>query len=227
MSNKSHFIAIVGGSGSGKSWLSGRLQEYFGRRLTRVSLDDFYRDRSRLPASRREHLNFDHPNAIDWELFRKWLLAARAGRAAALPRYDFKTHSRQPSSSTWSQAPLVAVDGLWLLWKASLRRLFDFSVFIDCPAEVRLERRASRDLVERGRTVVSVRRQFAEVVAPMHEIYVDPQMRWADLVLSHPLGEGDLYRVAARLTDMLSSISSSHPLNAFYQTKQVGKGCCI
>jgi uridine kinase len=105
--------------------------------------------------------------------------------------------------------------------------MFDFTVFIDCPAEVRLERRASRDLMERGRSVVSVRRQFAEVVAPMHEIYVDPQIRWADLVLSHPLGEGDVYRVAARLTDMLSSINSSHPLNTCHQTKQVGKGCCI
>jgi len=205
------FIAIVGGSGCGKSWLSRRLQEHLGRRVSRVSLDDFYRDRSHLSPRRREALNFDHPNSIDWELFQKWILAARANRATTMPRYDFKTHTRETEDAPWSPTPLVLVDGLWLHWRPAIRRLFVFSVFIDCPGEVRLQQREARDLMERARTRMSIQRQFKEVVAPMHETYVEPQMLWADLVLSHPVGEGDVYLVAARLTDLLSPTITSHP----------------
>ena len=197
------FIAIVGGSGSGKSWLGHRLGEYFGMQAARVSLDDFYRDRSHLSRQRRESINFDHPNAIDWPAFQKWIVTVRAGRPAMVPHYDFKTHTRKTESRPWTPAPLILIEGLWLLWRAAVRRLFDFSFFVDCPSDIRLQRREKRDVAERGRTRTSVRRQFRQVVSPMHEIYVAPQIRWADMVLSHPIGEADVYRVAVRLTDLL------------------------
>jgi uridine kinase len=198
-----HLIAIVGGSGSGKSWLGHRLEQYFGTQAARVSLDDFYRDRSHLPEKRRATINFDQPAAIDWAAFQKWIVMARAGRPAIVPHYDFKTHTRARETRSWTPAPLILVEGLWLLWRAAVRRLFDFSIFVDCPADIRLQRREKRDLAERGRTRSSVRRQFRQVVAPMHEIYVAPQIRWADMVLNHPIGEADVYRVAVRLTELL------------------------
>jgi len=227
MTTKSRFVAIVGGSGCGKSWLSHRLQEHFRRRASRVSLDDFYRDRAHLSPARREALNFDHPNAIDWERFQKWILAARANRPARLPRYDFKTHTRETENAPWNPTPLVVVEGLWLLWRPAVRRLFDFTVFIDCPGEVRLQRREARDLIERARTRISVRRQFNEIVAPMHETYVEPQMLWADLVLSHPLGEADVYQVAARLRDLLSPTITSHPSARGVKENKSGRVCML
>jgi len=197
------FIAIVGGSGSGKSWLGQRLEQYFGTQAARVSLDDFYRDRSHLSAETREAINFDHPKAIDWPAFQKWIVTARAGRPAGVPRYDFATHIRAAEDQSWTPAPLVLVEGLWLLWRAAVRRLFGFSIFVDCPLDIRLQRREKRDIAERGRTRTSVRRQFRQVVAPMHELYVAPQRRWADMVLRCPVGEADVCRVAVRLTELL------------------------
>jgi len=197
------FIAITGGSGSGKSWLGCRLAQYFGAQCARVSLDDFYRDRSHLTPKRREAVNFDHPNAIDWASFQKWITTLRAGRPANVPRYDFTTHTRVGEMDLSNPAPLILVEGLWLLWRAAVRRLFDFSIFVDCPEDIRLQRREKRDVAERGRTLRSVRQQFRQKVCPMHQIYVEPQVRWADMVLNHPVGEADVYRVAVRLTEFL------------------------
>jgi len=197
------FVAIVGGSGAGKSWLTSRLQEHFGNQGACVSRDDFYRDRSQLTPASRHAINFDHPKAVDWAAFQKWLMTARAGRPANLPRYDFKTHTRLAESVVWEPASIIFIEGLWLLWRAAVRRLFDFTIFMDCPAEVRLQRREARDVLERGRTRAFVRKQFRNTVAPMHGLYVAPQARWADMVLTHPIGEADVYRVAVRLTELL------------------------
>lgn len=195
--------AITGGSGSGKSWLSERLQERLGDDATIVSLDDFYRDRSRLTLEKRERINFDHPNAIDWRLFTRWIVSARRGCHSMLPCYDFETHTRAARGLSWKPTKVVLVNGLWLLWKDSIRQAFDFSIFVDCPEELRLERRAARDVTERGRTPTGVRRQFSEVVAPMHNLYVAPQAHWANMVLVHPIGEADVDRVINRLRRFL------------------------
>lgn len=198
------FVAITGGSGSGKTWLSNRLQEHFGSRAARISLDDFYRDRSNLAPTRRAVTNFDHPNAIDWPLFQELMAATRSGVPITLPRYNFKNHTRVSEGLPWQPAALVLVDGLWLLRRPAVRQLFDFSIFLECPEELRLKRREARDISERGRSANSVRRQFAKVVAPMHEQYVAPQSRWADMLLTYPIGEADIYRVTIRLTALLT-----------------------
>ena len=136
------------------------------------------------------------------------MIIARSGRPGALPRYDFKNHARLRETVPWQPAALVLVEGLWLLWRAAVRRRFDFCIFLDCPANVRLQRREARDVAQRGRTSRSVRRQFREVVVPMHDLYVAPQSRWADMVLTHPIREADVYRVAVRLTELLPSVNS-------------------
>src|SRR5579859_2463241 len=169
-------IAIVGGSGAGKTRLAERLQHALGPRTARLSQDDFYRDLGHLPPSSRVTVNFDHPRAIDWLSFEAVLRDCRAGGATAVPQYNFDTHTRLPEKRTLIPGPLVLVEGLWLLWLRQVRDLFDLKIFLDCPEPIRLERRLARDAVERGRTPESVRRQFFRQVAPMHERFVAPQV---------------------------------------------------
>src|SRR5689334_7937823 len=168
-------VAIVGGSSSGKSWLAQRLAELIPARVVRLSMDDFYLDRSHLSPARRSKINYDHPRAIDWRLFERSLRRLRSGEPAQVPQYDFKTHSRLPGYRTIKPAPFVIIDGLWLLRRPKLRKLFDLSVFLDCSRKTRLKRRLSRDCITRGRTLASVRDQFRRTVEPMHVKFVMPQ----------------------------------------------------
>ncbi len=178
------FIAITGGSGSGKSWLARRLKRRLGKRAGILALDDFYRDRSALPPRQRRAFNFDQPAAIDWPLFRRCLEAIRRGETVLLPRYDFATHARRSRPRIWHARPVVLLDGLWLLHRPALRRLYALSVFVDCPDDVRCERRLARDRRERGRSRASVLRQWRAHVQPMHERFVATQARRADVVLN-------------------------------------------
>jgi uridine kinase len=177
-------VAIVGGSGAGKTWLGDRLAAEFGPGVGRISLDDFYRDRSALRAAMRARVNFDHPRAIDWPLFEQVLASCTVGRKMYLPRYDFSSHSRKTEREMLVPGALVLVDGLWLLRRPGVRRLFGYSIFLDCPAQTRLKRRIIRDQAARGRSKRSVIQQFRCQVDPMHRKFVDPQKRWANLVLS-------------------------------------------
>lgn len=176
-------IAIVGGSGSGKSWLAEKLEGALAPHATRLSLDDFYRDRSHLSPARRARLNFDHPRAIDWQEFERTLKALKAGRAGRVPQYDFAEHCRMSLWKILEPKPILLVDGLWLLRRPAVRRLFSWAIFLECPAKVRLQRRLGRDQLRRGRTAASVRQQFQRTVEPMHQLYVAPQGARADLVL--------------------------------------------
>jgi uridine kinase len=203
-SRRPHLIAIVGGSGSGKSWLAERLCTAFAPQAERLSLDSFYRDRSHLPPARRARINFDHPLAIEWDCLETVLNDLLAGRTAHVPDYDFSTHSRGPKWHELTPKRLIFLDGLWLLRRASLRARFDLMIYLDCPTRLRLRRRLARDLQSRGRTAAAVREQFWGTVEPMHTRYVAPQVRWADLVLHKPCTAADLKSIESRLRSLLS-----------------------
>lgn len=195
----SYLVAIVGGSGAGKGWLVSRLCSLLGERACHVELDDFYRDRSALPPERRAQLNFDEPRAIDWLAAQRALLDCKARQETRLPRYDFATHCRTRDREGWTPRPLVFVDGLWLLHRREVRRLFDLKIYLDTPTDLRRSRRLARDVVERGYRPSDVARRFAEDVIPMHDRYVAPQRKWADLVLTQPFVESELADLAQRL----------------------------
>ena len=195
-------VAIVGGSGAGKSWLAEKLQSAFGREATRISLDNFYRDRSTLSLAQRERINFDNPRAIDWPCFEDALRECLAGRRIVVPQYDFTNHCRCRQRTQLASTELVIVEGLWLLRRPSLRRLFALRIFIDCPTRLRLERRLNRDAALRGRTTHSVRRQFRQMVEPMHARFVAPQKRWADAILHAPFGSEDVRRLVERMRNL-------------------------
>jgi uridine kinase len=200
-------VAIVGGSGAGKTWLADRLHRLLGEKGGRLSLDDFYHDQSLLAPSKRPQLNFDRPDAIEWPLFERVLQNYAAGRLARVPHYDFQTHCRVNGLTPVAPRPVVLVEGLWLLQPPAIRRLFSLKIFLECPEKVRLRRRLDRDVKERGRSPASVRRQFRDAVAPMHRRHVEPQARWADLVLRHPHTEAGIQQLHEAIWDLLKSSS--------------------
>jgi uridine kinase len=192
-------VAITGGSGAGKTWLADRLQGLMGRKAGRLTQDNYYRDWSHLPPAKRAAVNFDHPDALDWALFGETLHHLRTGRAARVPSYDFSTHCRIPDVELLRPRPVMLVDGLWLLHRPEISRLFHLRIFLHCPEEERLRRRLARDVAERNRTASGVRQQFHETVAPMHRQFVDPQSGDADLVLHHPCAETEVLQLQDRL----------------------------
>jgi len=202
----------VGGSGSGKSWLADKLAAALGGDAARLSLDDFYRDRSHLSATRRARLNFDHPRAIDWPTLEAVLRQCSAGRPTRLPCYDFATHCRSSKRRILRPKPVILVDGLWLLRRPSMRSLFGFRIFLDCDARTRFRRRLARDLRMRGRTAASVRKQFRETVEPMHRRFVAPQAKYADVILRGERQPSAIGRLAAILRTHADGVSrQGHP----------------
>jgi uridine kinase len=195
----SKLIALAGGSGSGKSWLANRLCEELGDEAMILSLDDFYCDLAHQTFSEREKCNFDHPGAIDWELFENVLCELRNNATAWAPRYDFVSHTRLAGREPRSSRPFVFVEGLWILWPPHLRALFDVRFFMDCPESLRWQRRLARDRSERGRTMDSIRNQFWNVVAPMHERFVEVQKAWADFVIEQPIGQPEFEHMIATI----------------------------
>jgi uridine kinase len=208
---QSRLVAVVGGSGAGKSWFIQRICELLGEKAGHLQLDDFYRDRSKLPLARRARVNFDEPRAIDWRYAERVLLDCRAGHSTELPRYDFATHCRIVERATWEPRPIVFVDGLWLLRRPDLRQLFDLKVYLDTPHTLRRDRRLARDVRERGYSQSETHRRFQQEVLPMHHRYVEPQKRYADIVLSQPFVEGELAVLADRLWTLVETASPLPP----------------
>jgi uridine kinase len=212
-------VAIVGGSGAGKSWLAKKLKAALHPDAAHISLDDFYRDCSRIHPERREKINFDHPRAIDWLTMEKVIADLHAGRGARLPRYDFKTHCRVREKNLLAHKSVVLVDGLWLLHRRSLRRAFGLKIFIDCPVRTRRGRRMLRDLRSRGRTRASILEQLKNTVEPMHTRFVAPQQKWADIVLRHKFGAAEVRRLVRELRARLSGPGSTHSGDGHENTK--------
>ena len=189
--SQARFIAVVGGSGSGKSWITAKIQETLGHEVGTLSLDDFYRDLGHLSEEMRNQTNFDDPAAIDWDALREVLACIGRGEPARIPVYDFATHTRDTETRKLAPARIIVLDGLWLLHHKWLREKFAFSVFIDCPSAERKRRRIERDVRTRGRSIESVVRQFDSHVQPMHELYVEPQRQWASCCVNSPLSDSD------------------------------------
>lgn len=200
-------VGISGGSCAGKTWLADRLLTAFEGHAARLSLDDFYLDRSHLPPSRRARLNFDHPRAIDWQRFEAGLSDFAKGVPTSVPRYDFATHGRLEGDAELSPAPILIVEGLWLLRRPTLRKLIDFKIFIRSSRKLCTERRMRRDISERGRTRAEVREQLSRYTLPMSERFVAPQEKWADAVLTSPVGEKEILEIVNRIETICNSLA--------------------
>lgn len=200
---KVQLVAVVGGSGAGKGWLITRLARLLGDKACHLQLDDFYRDRSHLTPSHRARLNYDIPRAIDWESAESVLRNCRSGQPVSVPRYDFATHSRVIEQITWRPRPVVFVDGLWLLRSPAVRGMFDLKIYLDTPPMLRCQRRLTRDVAERGYLPEVIEERLRRAVLPMHDRYVEPQKKHADLVLAQPFRDAELRALANRLWDLI------------------------
>ena len=194
-------VGICGGSGAGKTTLTQRLVERLGDAEASVlAYDAYYRDLSHLPFAERRRCNYDHPDSLDSELFLEHLDALRRGIAVDVPIYDFSTHTLSGRFERVEAARLLLVEGILLLALAEAVERLDYSVFLDVPEDVRLQRRIHRDMTERGRPEDHVRRQFAATVAPMHDAFVQPSRHQADRIATVT----DVADLADELTTLLS-----------------------
>lgn len=188
-------IGISGGSGSGKTTLARRLAEHFDGRITLLRHDDYYRPHSSLSAAERARLNYDHPEAFDTPLLLQQLRELRQGHAVDAPLYDYRTHDRSRQTRHLTPTPVILVEGILILADPALRELLDIKIFVDTDADVRILRRIRRDVHRRGRSLESVIEQYLTTVKPMHEAFVEPSKKHADLIIP----EGGRNPVAYRM----------------------------
>lgn len=168
-------IAVAGGSGSGKTTFARRFFELMGNSSCLVlSQDSYYIDQSARFTEDGGEVNFDHPSSLDFELLARHLRELKSGESVRVPRYDFATHTRSQSGEPVMPRPVVVVDGTLVLSQEVLLPLFDWSVFLQVPDELRFERRLKRDMAERGRTRAGVQAQWDNHVAPMYRAFVAP-----------------------------------------------------
>ena len=176
-------IGIGGGTGSGKTTLTKRLKERLGSAVTVLSYDNYYKSHPDMPYDERVRLNYDHPSAFDTELLVEHLAALRRGETIAAPVYDFKQHDRSDETMLIAPTGVILVEGILILADERLRSQMDVKIYVDTDADVRILRRVVRDVKQRGRSLESVVTQFLTTVKPMHEQYVEPSRRYADIIV--------------------------------------------
>ncbi|HXU30937.1 MAG TPA: uridine kinase [Thermoanaerobaculia bacterium] len=189
-------LGVAGGTGSGKTTVVRSILDAVGRdRIALIEQDNYYRDVDWTTDASLLHHNFDHPGSIDNELLVEHVRELRAGRPVEVPIYDFVRHRRTDRTRIVEPRPVVLLEGILIFVEPSLRAIQDFKVYVDTDADIRLIRRLTRDLDERGRTVEDVLRQYQETVRPMHLEFVEPSKRWADIIIP----EGGENRVALEM----------------------------
>lgn len=181
---KPYVIGIAGGTGSGKSTFSRELINLLKKdRIVYISHDSYYRDRSDLTFEQRTQLNYDHPDSLETELLVEHLKQLCEGKAVDIPTYDFCTHSRTSETQHLEPQPVILIEGILIFTSKELRDLMDIKIFINTDADIRIIRRMLRDIEERGRSLRSVTDQYFNTVRPMHEAFVEPSKRYADIIV--------------------------------------------
>jgi len=176
-------VGIAGGTGSGKTTVARAVAGAFLDRAVMIEQDCYYIDRGAVPFRDRKDLNFDHPDSIDVPLMMETLIRLKNREPGKVPVYDFTTHTRKKEMIKVGPADVIVVEGILLFHYPELRGMFDFKVFVQTDADIRLLRRIKRDLEERDRTLGSVFSQYLKSVKPMHEMYVEPSKLYADIII--------------------------------------------
>ena len=201
--NNRLFIGIAGGSGSGKTTLAKQLAEYFGDRLSLLRHDDYYKSQASLTLEERANLNFDHPDAFDTKLLIEHLDDLQQGKDILCPIYNYSLHDRSQESRVVKATEVIVLEGILIFENPEILKRLDIKIFVDTDADVRIIRRIKRDVNERGRDLNSVISQYLATVKPMHEAFVEPSKRHADIIVP----EGGMNRVAL---EMISQRINSH-----------------
>lgn len=179
-------IGIAGGSASGKTSVAKKLLENQISKVGSIALirlDDYYKDLSNLSIEKRAATNFDHPDSIDFKLLKTHLMALKAGKKINKPIYDFTIHNRKQETELINPVNVVILEGILTLSELDIRQLCDIKLYVDTPDDIRFIRRLKRDTNDRGRTIESVINQYMDTVRPMHEQFVEPSKRYADIII--------------------------------------------
>ena len=188
-------IGIAGGTGAGKTTLVKIIQNQFHEQVVCISHDSYYKDLSDLSLAKRQKINFDHPNSLETDLLIKHLKELIKGKSIKVPIYDFNVSNRTNRYNLIAPRTVVIIEGILLFSDPILRNLFDIKVYVDAPADIRLGRRIKRDIEERGRTLEHSLNQYLSMSRPMHEQYVEPSKKYADIIIP----EGGKNKIATQM----------------------------
>ncbi|KPN31846.1 uridine/cytidine kinase [Halolamina pelagica] len=183
MSIPSFVVGIAGGTGAGKTTVARLITERVGESVTRIPIDNYYKDLSHLDREEREEINYDHPEAFEWELLCEHLRALSEGQAVEMPQYDFEIHNRKDERVTVLPTDVIIVEGILALYDETINDMMDLRLYVETDADVRILRRIKRDVVQRGRALEDVMDQYLSTVKPMHEQFIEPTKKHADLII--------------------------------------------
>ena len=196
-------IGIAGGTASGKTTIVNKLKEFFKDDVELISHDSYYKEHSDMPYEERAKLNYDHPSSFDTERMIDDIVALKEGHTIYKPVYDFSIHNRVDKTVKVEPKRVILIEGILIFENKELRDLMDIKIFVDTDADERLMRRIIRDMKYRGRTIDSILTQYQETVKPMHEQFVEPSKRYADIIIP----EGGKNRVALHmLVDRINAL---------------------
>lgn len=176
-------IGIAGGSGSGTTTLTNQIAAQFLEQVTVIKHDNYYKAHDDMDYDERSRLNYDHPNAFDTELMIEHLKALKQGKSVECPIYDYTIHNRSKDTITIAPNKVIIVEGILIFENKDLCDLMDIRIFVDTDADLRIIRRIQRDVMERARSLESVINQYLETVKPMHEQYVEPSKKNANVIV--------------------------------------------
>jgi uridine kinase len=200
-------IGVAGGTGSGKTTVAREILRRAGTdQISLIQHDAYYKDLSGLPPAQRAMQNFDHPDALDNALLIAHLQELKAGRPIPIPVYDFTTHTRTNETRRIEPRRVILVEGILIFADEELRRLMDVKIYVDTDGDIRFIRRLQRDIADRGRTMESVIRQYLATVRPMHQEFVEPSKRYADVIIPEGgFNEVAMEMISARIRALLGS----------------------
>lgn len=192
-------IGIAGGTGSGKTTVVKKIVEALPPHYVAVvPLDSYYNDTTHMTEEERHAINFDHPDAFDWKLLTKQINELRLGHAIEQPTYSYLQCNRLPETIHVEPKPVIIIEGIMTLLNKKLREIMDLKIFVDCDPDERLIRNIQRDTIDRGRTVSMVVERYLQVLKPMHEQFIEPTKRYADLIVP----QGGHNKVAIKILTM-------------------------
>ncbi|MCA0452990.1 MAG: uridine kinase [Chloroflexi bacterium] len=203
-------IAVVGGTGAGKTTISNAILERVGsNRIAYIPHDAYYKNLDAVPFIQANVRNFDHPDALDTLLMIDHIKQLQQWQPASIPVYDFTNYRRTDETQLVQPQPIILIEGILLFVEAALRDLFDIKIFVDIDADIRFIRRLQRDIVERGRTIESVINQYLTTVRPMHLQFVEPSRRYADVIIPEGgYNQVAIAMVADRVRTMLTDMEN-------------------
>ena len=180
---KTCVVGVAGGSASGKTTIVNKIREYFGSDIVVISHDSYYKAHNDMPFSERCKLNYDHPESFETTKMAEDVRQLMAGNSIEMPIYDYTIHNRSDEAVLIEPRKVIIVEGILILENKELRDLMDVKVYVDTDADERLMRRIKRDMQERARSIDSILEQYSETVKPMHEEFVEPSKKYADVII--------------------------------------------